>query len=334
VSGLTGVPQYLDVNASYVYFDEVSGGTIKRVPIAGGSVTTLATGQTSPQGLVLGSTNVYWVGGTTGTTSPLGYVAWMPLNGGTVTSITAALATLPAEVVVSGSQQPYWTAQGSSLASGGVFTYAGSDGSLSGASTVASEPNALGLAADSAYLYFSIFPAGAVKPPGPPPPGTSSSGISSSSGVTSSSGIISSSSGGTSCVGCASVASVPIGGGGVFTIASGLNAPMMVAVDSTSVYWADGPSGTIMQAPGTGNHTSTPVTLASGQSTPLPIRSDGKYVYWGNAGGGQLMAVPPGGGAPVTLATGQPNIRDIALSSACIYWTTAQSNTVMKIGKP
>jgi hypothetical protein len=89
-----------------------------------------------------------------------------------------------------------------------------------------------------------------------------------------------------------------------------------------------------MAAPGTGNHTGTPLTLASGQSNPLPIRSDGTHVFWGNAGGGQLMAVPPGGGTPLTLATGQPNIRDIALSTACIYWTTGSSNTVMKIGKP
>jgi hypothetical protein len=109
----------------------------------------------------------------------------------------------------------------------------------------------------------------------------------------------------------------------------------MVAVDSTSVYWADGANGTVMQSMGTGGSSTGIVTLASGQANPLPVQSDGKWVYWGNAGGGQLMAVPPGGGAPpMVLATGQPNIRDIALSSACIYWTTGQSNTVMKIGKP
>jgi hypothetical protein len=333
VSGLTGVPEYLDVNATYVVFDEVNAGTIKRVPIGGGTPVTLATGQTAPQGLALGGASVYWVGGTAAA-SPSGYVASVPIVGGSVFTATGTIGTLPTEVIVNGSQ-PYWTAQGGTLGTlGGVFTLPPPDGGLTTSSNLASEPNALGIAADSLNVYFSIFPQGTLAMTAPrvqmiqvAPP---SDGGGSSSGVLpplDSGG----SSGGTTCLGCAAVARVPLAGGGVTTLASGLASPTMVAVDSTSVYWADQSNGTVMSVPIVGGGS---VTLASGQSGPLPIRSDGQHVFWGNASGGQLMSVAVGGGAPVTLATGQPNIRDIALGGSCIYWTTGQSNTVMKIGKP
>ena len=129
------------------------------------------------------------------------------------------------------------------------------------------------------------------------------------------------------------MAAVPLGGGVVTTLASGLGNPAMVAVDSRAVYWADGTYGTIMSAPLPGSRAS-PSPSPRARAARSPSRSDGTYVYWGNAVGGQLMAVPVGGGVATTLATGQPNIRDIVTDPSCIYWTTGNSNTVMKIGKP
>jgi uncharacterized repeat protein (TIGR03803 family) len=52
----------LAVDGTHVYWstNQAGTGTINRVPLAGGTATTLVTGQNQAGGLAVTSTNVYW----------------------------------------------------------------------------------------------------------------------------------------------------------------------------------------------------------------------------------------------------------------------------------
>lgn len=102
-----------------------------------------------------------------------------------------------------------------------------------------------------------------------------------------------------------------------------------VAVDGTSVYWAN-PDGVMKVALGGG----TPVTLAS-DKLARDIAIDASSVYWTSGdttantiGHGGVMKVPLGGGTPVTLASDQVGPSSIAVDPASVYWTGA---CVMKL---
>ncbi len=49
------------MDTSNVYWTAFSSGVLAKVPLAGGTVSTLATGLSSPRGVAVRSPNVYWV---------------------------------------------------------------------------------------------------------------------------------------------------------------------------------------------------------------------------------------------------------------------------------
>jgi hypothetical protein len=51
------------VDGTYVYWTDLNGYAVMKVPIAGGSATTLAAAPGGPYGIVVDGTSVYWAEG-------------------------------------------------------------------------------------------------------------------------------------------------------------------------------------------------------------------------------------------------------------------------------
>ncbi|HLK39584.1 MAG TPA: hypothetical protein VKU41_22665, partial [Polyangiaceae bacterium] len=112
------------------------------------------------------------------------------------------------------------------------------------------------------------------------------------------------------------------------TLATGNNLPSGIAVDATSVYWANYGDGRILKVALAGG---TPVTIASGQSTPYGVAVDATSVYWSNFGAGVVLKTPLGGGTPMTLASGQGSPFQLAVDATSVYWTDYNGGTVASV---
>lgn len=117
----------------------------------------------------------------------------------------------------------------------------------------------------------------------------------------------------------------------VTTLASNLNSPANIAVDSTSIYWTENiTNGSIKKIPISGG---TPITIASGLSKPFGIALDATNVYWTEKGSGNVNKVGKNGGAVTNLATGLSYPSGIVVDSTNVYWSedTTYGN-IWKVG--
>jgi hypothetical protein len=55
-----GAPAGVAVDSQYVYWTNFDDNTVQKAPLAGGMAFTLASGQKNPQGIAVDSANVYW----------------------------------------------------------------------------------------------------------------------------------------------------------------------------------------------------------------------------------------------------------------------------------
>lgn len=54
------LPFYLAVDGTSAYWIDQLGGTVSKVPVGGGAVTLLASGQSSPSAIAVDGTSAYW----------------------------------------------------------------------------------------------------------------------------------------------------------------------------------------------------------------------------------------------------------------------------------
>ena len=134
----------LDANNVYwTAYDPAAptAGVVLKVPLAGGAVTTLASGRNGPQPIVVDATNVYW-GDAYG-----GFVMEVPIGGGTPTTLASVGGLSPYGMVVDATNV-YWT--GGALVkevpiAGGAVTTIG---------TTLGNGNATGIAIQGTNLYW------------------------------------------------------------------------------------------------------------------------------------------------------------------------------------
>jgi hypothetical protein len=134
-------------------------------------------------------------------------------------------------------------------------------------------------------------------------------------------------------MGTGTLKSVPLGGGTVTTVFTGLDAPGALAIDGANAVWAE--SGRVARRPLAGG---AATTLASGISSSMArIAVDASYVYV--LDNDFIKTLPTAGGTVEKLAPARVNdptvgVQDIAVDGTSVYWTVAGSAggpTVQKV---
>jgi hypothetical protein len=99
------------VNAKAVYWTTGKGSTVMKVPLGGGSITTLASGHPA-WAVTVDATSVYWATGSEGS------VLKVPLAGGPI--ITLASGQSDTAAVAVDATSVYWTNRGTEDSSGAL----------------------------------------------------------------------------------------------------------------------------------------------------------------------------------------------------------------------
>lgn len=149
--------------------------------------------------------------------------------------------------------------------------------------------------------------------------GGASASSSTSSGIAT--GGSSASSGGAS-TGGASAGGAGAGGTSPNTaevVASQLDWPVSLALDSTHVYWAESSGAVVRRAPLAGGAS---IALATGPFTPWGVALDPQSVYIAELAGGSVLRVPKAGGPATTFVAMGSNyqLEHIVTDGTTAYW--------------
>ena len=298
-------------------------------PVVSANVTTLATGQKNPGGIVSNGTNVSWTtcNNPESNLNGPGSIMTMPVGGGA----PVALATNAdnAALLATDNTNVYWTAPDDNAI---LKAPIANTGEVTLVKNLVNSP--LGVAVDATNVYWVT--GGGIQ--SVPIIGGSKTEIDtklSLQGVYQTPDVAVNASGvfATTADG---IVMVPLTGGTAVTIVTGQN-PNSIAVDASNVYWsnlgnAQGVMGTIMKAPTTAN--ATPVTIATLGSTAVPVAVavDANDIYWVE-GLGDVKKAPLAGGAAVSLAKAPTLPGGIAVDATSVYWTDTPNGAVYKTAK-
>ncbi|HEY3816936.1 MAG TPA: hypothetical protein VGL81_07190 [Polyangiaceae bacterium] len=276
-----------DGTSLYWTSSEGSGGPVSSVPVVGGAVSTVVTGQIGGGFLAVDSVNVYYPAPSGG------YSRSSKSGGGAATLITPAGANVFGFTMLGGNA--YWVEQTGNMPMGGdvVKTAPAQGGPTSVLATMAAQGPSPGggiavttttvfVPAGLAGLsFFSI--ASGIPDGGTPTLVTGLMGfcefiVSDTSDVYCSEAgsiVAIASDGSTSTLGNVLNEGQTAGGGGL-------------AADDTYVYWVDATTvGTIMRAPKSGGA----ATIIARDTSPVAIAVDASAVYWSDVGG-NIMRLP------------------------------------------
>jgi len=301
----------LAVQAGTVYWTNPGvmpgGGSVLSIPSVLSSTTTaptlLAAGQTTPNGIAVNATNLYW----SNNSATAGAILSGPLSELTDagTSQAADAGALTPTALASGQADPlamaidatnvYWVSQGSISAANGTVVKVPLNGGTP--ITLASgQSDPIAVAVDATNVYWIDLTA----------VGTNA------------------------YVG--TVLKVPIAGGAVTTLAFGQSSPTAIAVDGTYVYWTQINPGAVVKAPvGGGSVITIAGNITTGTLGGLAV--DSQNLYWSIQGQkvGAIVSSPLGGNTVVTLKGGLDYPRAMATDSTSIYWTDNIDGTVSKL---
>jgi hypothetical protein len=120
--------------------------------------------------------------------------------------------------------------------------------------------------------------------------------------------------------------SAPREGGPATKLASGLAAPVSLAVDQDAFYFATlGPTNFFGKFVGQGaiarlsRRGGAPIVVAAGQDQPSQLVRHGESLYWA-ASGGRLLEMPRTGGVPRLLAQGEGWLGDVVVDDDRLYF--------------
>jgi hypothetical protein len=311
-SGLGSLQGGLRVQGSGLILSDTNGqfggDRVLRVPIAGGSMTVLASGVGTVFQLATDANSVYWVGQGGIWTLPGGASPTLLTSDVSVTSVTS--------LAVAG-QDLVWTEGFTD--SGRIRHVPVTGGAVSSLATLLDPPAQI--ATDALHVYWQEFDKIASLPIGGGQPTTVVSGVSSDLPPIATDGR------NVYVADGLRIKRVPVAGGPVETIQR-LSSAIDIATDGAFVYWMGSYVVSVNEAPVDGG---SGVQLAYDPFSPGRLALDSAFVYWFD-GNGAIKRVPKDGGTVETvLQDAQRSYSDLVVDGSRVYFSDQNQREVASV---